>query len=97
MTARDRYLVKTYGITEADYDVLLEAGNGACWICHRRPKKQRLHVEHDHITKRIRGLACYRCNTMLQHANDKPAILRRAADYLESTLALELLERNKDD
>jgi hypothetical protein len=86
-----------YGITEFGYEILLGHHDGACWICGKMPKKQSLHVEHDHKTGRIRGLVCWRCNALLQHANDKPAILRAAADYLESREANVLLGRKEQD
>ena len=65
ITARDRYLLKRYGITEADYDRMLADHNGICGICGNPPKRQRLHVDHDHKTGRVRGLLCYRCNRAL--------------------------------
>jgi len=94
--ARERYLRKTYGITSLQYDKLLESHDGRCWICNRLPKKRRLHVEHDHRTGRIRGLADFRCNLLLQHAHDDSAILRRAAEYLESREADAVLGRGTD-
>ena len=91
---RDRYLRRTYGITSAEYDLLLAAHDGGCWICGKKPKVggRRLHVEHDHRTKAVRGLACWSCNRGLQTYRDAPAILRAAADYLESNEATTILE-----
>ena len=92
MTAtRERYLQRTYGIGEADYEALLAAHGGNCWICDKSPTKRRLHVEHDHKTGLIRGLACWRCNRGLQQYSDDSATLRAAADYLESTEADRIL------
>jgi len=94
--SRDRYLVRTYGITALDYDALLAAHDGTCWICGRPPKKRRLHVEHDHKTGRVRGLACWHCNRGLQQYSDEPARLRAAADYLESDEADRILRKGTD-
>ena len=94
MTTRDRYLKRTYGITERDYCDLLAAHDGRCWMCGREPKKRRLHVEHDHKTGRIRGLACWKCNTLLAQAKDNPVILRAAADYLLSDEADRVLRKD---
>ena len=91
LTSRDRYLRRTYGITEAQYQQLLEAGGGGCWICGKPPKKRALHVDHDHKTGRVRGILCWRCNRGLQHYTDEPARLRAAATYLESTRAQEIM------
>jgi hypothetical protein len=92
---RDSYLRRTYGITEDDYERLLIAHDGGCWICAKRPKDggRRLHVEHDHKTGRVRGLACWRCNRGLQHFKDDAILFRSAADYLESDEAQQLLEK----
>lgn len=83
MTPRDRYLRRTYGITEAQYDEMLEAQHGVCALCFRPPKSRRLHVDHDHKPPyRVRGLLCFRCNRALPDYLDAEW-LRRAADYLE--------------
>ena len=97
---RNHRLMTRYGINQHQYDVLLWYNDGCCWICGKHPKPGGLplHVEHDHRTKRVRGLTCWQCNQALAYARDKPAILRKAADYLESTVAQDLiaLERMKD-
>ena len=93
---RARYLERTYGITLEQYDALLAQHEGGCWVCGRKPKKRRLHVEHDHRTGRIRGLADFRCNLLLQHAHDDSGILRRAAEYLESREADAVLGKGTD-
>jgi hypothetical protein len=48
----------TYGITGEEYDALLRAQGGRCFICQRKPDKLRLAVDHDHKTGRVRGLLC---------------------------------------
>ena len=53
------------GVSDAEYDRLLEAQNGGCAICGNPPKTRRLHVDHNHRTGRIRGLLCFRCNRAL--------------------------------
>ena len=94
--SKDAYYKRKYGITEDDYQALLAARSGGCWICGRLPTNRRLHVEHDHKTKRIRGLACWRCNSLLKQASDSPVILRLAAKYLVSDEASRILGREHD-
>jgi hypothetical protein len=53
------------GVTDAEYARLLAAQGGGCAICGNPPKTRRLHVDHDHKTKRVRGLLCHRCNRAL--------------------------------
>lgn len=40
-------------------------------------------VDHDHATGVVRALLCRACNTALGALRDDPALLRRAADYIE--------------
>ena len=50
--ATDLRLQKTYNITLDDYNKLLAAGDGKCWICQFPPGTRRLHVDHDHGYKK---------------------------------------------
>lgn len=81
---RKANLKRLYGITVEEYDAMLEEQKGGCWICGYIPKPggRRLAVDHDHKTKRTRGLLCHMCNRGLAHFRDKPDRLRRAAYYL---------------
>jgi hypothetical protein len=87
MTPRDRYLRKTYGLSEFEYDRQLELQQGRCAICGDKPRgKRKLHVDHDHALKgraSVRGLICWRENTALRWLRDSPRIARAAAEYLE--------------
>src|SRR5882724_3458295 len=82
---RRRYVLKQYGLTVAEYDLLLTTQDGKCAICHRAEwkrqhgKLRRLSVDHDHATGRRRALLCHRCNGLLGHAEDDAAVLRAAA------------------
>ena len=75
-----------YGITIVERDRILASQGGHCAICPSEDsdiKGRRLHVDHCHKTKRVRGLLCTRCNLAIGQMLDDPALLRRAADYLE--------------
>lgn len=48
------------------YDALLELQGGGCAICGRPPTTRRLALDHDHRTMQVRGLLCFRCNSMLR-------------------------------
>ncbi len=71
-----------YGITEEQYDILLQVQKFKCAICGQLPVKKRLAVGHDHDTGRVRGLLCHNCNTGLGMFKDSPARLLRAIKYL---------------
>lgn len=82
---RDEFLQRRYGITQADYDSMLAAQGGVCAICKRAdwcgPGK-RPHIDHNHTTKKVRGLLCLKCNVLIGMAQEKPEVFRAAGDYL---------------
>lgn len=80
-SARRNRRRQIYGITNDEYDAMVLDREGRCDICGEAPAK--LFVEHCHSTRKIRGLACLHCNSVLGYARDEPARLRAAADYLE--------------
>lgn len=81
---RERWIRVNFGLTWDEYEQLLACQDFRCAICGGKPRKNALSVDHDHKTGEIRGLLCSRCNhRLLGSANDDPARLRKAADYLE--------------
>ena len=94
---RDAGLRLLYGITVKDYDRILSMQNGRCAlapICRnngshklKNGKMARLAVDHDHETSLVRGLLCLNCNRGLGYFKNSPALLRKAADYLERAAA----------
>jgi hypothetical protein len=61
-------------------------GGEHCGICGRRRKEggRRLHRDHDHRSRKPRGLLCFRDNAALRYYMTVEW-LRAAADYLERT------------
>lgn len=77
--SRYKYL---YGITIKDYaDILIEQ-EGACAICGKIPEN-RLCVDHDHNSGKVRGLLCNKCNLGLGYFGDDLAIIMNAVIYLQ--------------
>jgi hypothetical protein len=58
---------------------------GVCGICETpNPKhKKRFTVDHDHETKRFRGIVCGHCNSAMGITGDSPDLLRLMADWIE--------------
>jgi hypothetical protein len=85
------HLMRTYGLSLEQYNVMLAAQQGVCKICckpdDRTWKKGRqyapLCVDHDHATGRVRGLLCNKCNVAIALLKDSIENLRRAMTYLE--------------
>ena len=87
-TARD------YGLTFQDLIDIYNSQLGCCRICGvegnlvgsaRESGREILFHDHCHKKGHFRGLLCSECNFGLGKFKDDPALLRLAAEYLEST------------
>jgi Recombination endonuclease VII len=82
-------LKKTYGIGLKDYIIMYERQNKRCKICLKLDTgsvtKSRLCVDHCHITGKIRGLLCDKCNKGLGLFNDNAELLTTALRYINET------------
>jgi Recombination endonuclease VII len=82
---RDKRLRYIYGISLEEYGAMLARQGGVCAICKKKPDKGKvLFVDHCHVTGRVRGLLCGKCNSVLAFGNDDPDILRAAIAYLRA-------------
>lgn len=82
-----KHNLKKYGLTEEDYNGLLEDQQGRCAICrsdesHRTERRYNLFVDHCHSTGKVRGLLCHHCNVGLGHFKDQQDLLTKAIEYL---------------
>lgn len=74
---------KRHGINKNDYIKLLNEQDSKCAICSgQNPSGRRLHLDHCHITGKVRGLLCSCCNTSLGKLRDSPKLLQNAINYL---------------
>lgn len=71
-----------YGLTPSEYENMFVRQRGRCLGCQK--SLIRIHVDHDHVTGKVRGLLCPRCNAALGFAMEDPATLRRLVAYLTS-------------
>lgn len=78
--------LKQYGLTESDYQALLESQDGVCAICGIAPTSKCLAVDHDHSTGTVRGLLCGNCNRGIGYLGDNLAVILSAARYLDRAL-----------
>jgi hypothetical protein len=75
-----------YGISDVEYQSLLDSQGGVCAICNLPDLNKRLGVDHDHETDEIRGLLCGTCNLALGLFGDDRDRLRSAIEYLERSV-----------
>ena len=87
-TSRKSRLRDVFGTTQEAIDALYQSQNGRCAICGKTEAealvicKKRLHIDHCHVTGRIRGLLCMKCNGGLGMFSDSAETLEHALKYL---------------
>jgi hypothetical protein len=69
-----------YGITFVEYQAMSEKQKNKCLICN---VEEKLVVDHNHETGKIRGLLCNNCNCAIGLLKDDPIILQSAISYLQ--------------
>lgn len=69
-----------YGMTLLEFDAMVDSQQNKCAICK---KSNKLVVDHDHDTGKVRGLLCDRCNTALGALGDTHASITRVLSYLD--------------
>ena len=91
-TLRRGHLRRSYGITDKEYNAILQDQGGKCKICgvDSNPDNRAGYftVDHSHDTGAVRGLLCTKCNALLGLANDKEDILQKAIEYLQNSVEI---------
>lgn len=77
-------------MTWPQFEALLLAQDKKCAGCHclltfdSKKSPTTSCIDHDHLTGKIRGLLCHRCNTALGHVSDSIETLQALIDYLRN-------------
>ena len=76
--------MRKYGISGEDWRDMHRRQKGKCAICGTvgAYSDRGLHVDHDHVTGKFRGLLCAHCNHGLGKFKDSKKLLRLAIEYL---------------
>lgn len=98
LTAKNRQLVKTYGITIEEFFQIMEHQEWRCPVCGKPySRKARFCVDHEHakgLEGPVRGLLCFTCNTkVVGHLRLEKA--RRILRYLEEPPAILAIGREQ--
>jgi hypothetical protein len=89
-TRRRTDMIRRYGMTPEDKIKMLEEQDNKCKICKSELiDSNSAHIDHDHVSGKIRGILCSSCNRMLGFSKDNPDILRLGAEYIESSKELD--------
>lgn len=93
---RRKALRQNYNMSPDDYNKMLVAQEGKCFLC-RRVANYRLCVDHNHNTGQIRRLICHKCNSVLGWIESRD-ILGKIVEYVSEPCRADILLElsNKD-
>ena len=78
-----------HSITKDIFKEMIKQCNNRCSICGilftMEKQSNSPHIDHDHKTKRVRGILCSKCNTAIGFFNDDISVLDSAISYLKNT------------
>jgi hypothetical protein len=70
-----------YGMTLEEVEIFKQVRDNKCDICKESYKK--MVIDHCHITGKVRGLLCDKCNRGIGLLKDSSEVCKKAAIYLE--------------
>jgi hypothetical protein len=79
---------KRYGLTLQGWDHLFASQDQRCAACRADEHGGRnWHVDHCHLTGRVRGILCHRCNVALGMLEDSPERVLSLHEYVTKALS----------
>lgn len=83
---RDYLRLRLYGMTEAQWNTLFDAQGKRCALCKTdvRPKRG-WNTDHDHLTGKVRGILCGKCNVGIGAIGDSLPAALAVVQYLDPT------------
>lgn len=82
---RNRDLIRKYGITEDEYNVMLAQQRGVCKICNKPPTGRALHTDHDHKLVHYKVKTTKLANGWLAQTNDDLNRLKLHVEFVGKT------------
>lgn len=88
---RAQQIKQNFGLNYESYLQMLQSQNNSCAICNTSliafgsidQTDIIANVDHCHVTGKVRGLLCRKCNTALGLFNDNENVIEKAALYLK--------------
>ena len=80
---KNQHLKRKYGITIEQYEEMFLNQDESCAICKEKSSATSWHLDHNHITNKVRAILCHHCNVLLGFAKDNTTLLEKVIDYLE--------------
>jgi hypothetical protein len=89
---RKSHLKRKYGLTLDAFEALLASQGGGCAICGRIDADN---VDHDHVTGRVRGILCFKCNVAIGLLDEDWSRANSASAYLDRDDELRSVARSR--
>lgn len=80
---RKKHLKNNYGMTVNEYNEMYVLQNGCCAICGTPFGDNRINVDHNHKTGKVRGLLCVFCNIFTGYVEGYPGRVELIKIYLK--------------
>lgn len=77
-----RHFRRKYGLEPEHVTEMIARQGGGCAICNE--VTLRMHVDHDHLTGKVRAILCFRCNAALGLLRDRADLVERMAQYVRT-------------
>ena len=80
------HIKRVYGVSKEYYNSLISKNKNKCGICgntftYKYPNKPC--IDHNHETKKIRGLLCFKCNTAIGFFNDNSKVITMGINWIK--------------
>ena len=73
---------KLYSLSESDVTKMLDKQNCKCVICSINIQTG-YHIDHCHLTGKVRGLLCQKCNQAIGLLRESESLFFKAAEYIK--------------
>lgn len=90
---------RQHGLTQDDYKDLLRQQDYRCALCLTIDPgrgNRNLSVDHDHVTGKVRGLLCIRCNAGLGMFCDNTEVMEKAIAYIHQYRSEPIRKKGKE-
>jgi hypothetical protein len=90
---RELQLLYKYNLTSKEWEQIFDTQGRVCAGCKRPPSdfKHTFAVDHDHSTHLIRGILCWKCNSLLPVRKNLKELLQNLLTYLADPPATKAL------
>lgn len=78
-------LKNNYSSSLQEYELIWKSQGYLCAICKRPklPEEKTFCLDHNHVTKKNRGILCHKCNMGIGYFKESVESLQHAVEYLE--------------